>query len=258
MEKFIISILIILFWGNKTNAQLFVTNEIYSETTTIKGKYYSGTTIGSFWSIAKLDTLGRVIQKENYNKRKLLSRYNYVYNSNNDQLYYIMSFNINNSKRIDTISNYEYRYQENRIVYQKKTYRNCCDSTVIQLIENKGDTILIYQDKSYYFRPKTNATDIYEQIHTLKYKNGLLIHSEKFDLDRNEKEITYFEYYPNGRLKRREIKREPESKRTYSGGPGSDDEYYEYTFDESGRITTFYRIIGTEKYKIATYEYDKK
>ena len=210
MKKLIITILTILFLGNKINAQLFVTQEIYPDIITIKGKYYSGTGGGGYWSVAKLDTLGRTIEKESYRKNELLARYNYAYNSNNDQLYYIVSFSINHPNQIDTICNYEYKYQGDRIVYQKNTSRNRRDSTVIRLIENKGDTILVYQDKSYYFRPKTNTTDIYERIHTLKYQNSLLVHSEKFDLNRNEKEITYFEYYPNGKLKRRKIEREPE------------------------------------------------
>lgn len=247
-----------MFWGNKINAQLFVTHEIYPGITTIKMKSYNGTGGGGYWSIAKLDTLGRTIEREGYRKSELLTRSNYVYNSNNDQLHFIVSFDINHPNQIDTISNYEYKYQGNRIVYQKNTNRNRRDSIVTQLIENKGDTILIYRNRTYYFRPKTNTTDIYERIYTLKYQNGLLVHSEKFDFDRNEKEITYFEYYPNGKLKHRIIEREPEFEVLYTGGPGSDDEFYEYKFDKSGRVKTFYRVIGRKKYKIATYKYNKK
>ena len=260
MKKLIITILTILFFTSKMNAQLFEKQEFYPAIKTVKGKYYSGSGGGGYWSYAKLDTLGRTIEKESYRKKELLGKDNFVYNSNNDKLYYIVTFDINNPNRIDTISHYEYRYQGGRIVYQKNTHRNRRDSIVIQLIENKGDTILIYQHKSYYFRPKTNTIDIYEQRHTLKYQNGFLIQSEKFDLKENSKEITLFEYYPNGMLKRRKIEREPEPefKGHYVGGPGSDDEYYKYKFDQSGRIRTFYRIIGKKKYKIATYEYDKK
>lgn len=260
MKKLVITILAILLLGSKLNAQLFVTQEIYPDISTVEGKYYNGSGGGGYWSVAKLDTLGRTIEKESYRKKELLARDKFVYNSNNDQLYYIVTYDINSPNRIDTISNYEYKYQGDRIVYQKNTNKNRRDSTVIQLIENKGDSILIYQDKSYYFRPKTNTTDIYERIHTLKYQKGLLVRKEKIDLNRNEKEITYFEYYPNGRLKRRKIEREPEPelKGVYVGGPGSDDEFYEYKFDKWGRIKTFYRIIGKKKYKIATYKYNKK
>ena len=259
MKRLIITLLTILLLGSsKTDAQLFVTKEIYPDIATVNGKYYNGTGGGGYWDIAKLDTLGRIIEKESYRKNKLLAKYNYTYNLNNDQLYYVVSFDTNHPNQIDTISNYEYKYQGDIIVYQKNTNKNRRDSTVIQLIENKGDSILTYQDRSYYFRPKTNTTDIYERIHTLKYQNGLLVYSEEFDINREKKEMKYFEYYPNGMLKRRKIEREPELKGYYSGGPGSDDEFYEYEFDKSGRIKTFYRIIGKKKYKIATYKYNKK
>ena len=260
MKKLIITILTVLLFASKTNAQLFVKHEFYPCITTVKGKYYNGTGGGGYWSIAKLDILGRTIENESYRKNRLLARYNYVYNSNNDQLYYIVTFDFNNPYRIDTISNYEYKYQENRIIYQKDTRRNLRDSTVIQLIENKDDTIFVYQHKSYYFRPKTNTIDVFERRYTLKYQNNLLVLSEEFDLNENSKETTHFEYFPNGMLKRRKIEREPEPefKGYYVGGPGGDDEFYKYKFDKSGRVKTFYRIIGKKKYKIATYEYNKK
>jgi hypothetical protein len=260
MKKLIVTILTVLFFTNNANAQLFEKQEFYPNIKTVKGKYYSGSGGGGYWSFSKLDNLGRIIEQDSYRKKELRRRYNYAYNSNNDKLYYVVTFDINNPNRLDTISNYEYKYQGDKIVYQKDTHRNHRDSTVIQLIESKGDTILIYQHKSYYFRPKTNTIDIFEQRYTLKYQNDLLVMSEKIDLNRNEKEITYFEYYSNGRLKRRKIEREPEPelKGFYVGGPGSDDEFYEYKFDKSGRIKTFYRIIGKKKYKIATYEYNKK
>ena len=254
MNKLIITILTILFFTNKMNAQLFEKQEFYPDIKTIKGKYYSGSGGGGYWSFAKLDTLGRTIEKESYRKKKLLGKDKFVYNSNNDKSYYIVTFDINNPNRIDTISHYEYEYQENRISYQNRISSRG-DSTVIRLIDNKADTMLIYQSKTYYFRPKTNTTAIYEKRYTLKYQNGLLVHLEEFDLNENSKEITYFEYYPNRNLKRRKIEREPEPEfqGVYVGGPGSDDEFYKYKFDKSGRIKTFYRIIGKKKYKIATY-----
>lgn len=260
MGKLVVTILATLLLGSKLNAQLFVKQEVYPDISTVEARYYNGSGGGGYWSVSKLDTLGRTIEKGSYRKKELLARDKFVYNSNNDQLYYIVKYDINNPNRIDTISNYEYKYEGGRIVYQKNTHSNRCDSTVIQLIENKGDTVLTYQDKTYYLRPKTNATEIYERIHILKYQKDLLVHKEKFDLNRKEKEITVFEYHPNGRLKRRKIQREPEPelKGVYVGGPGSDDEFYEYKFDKWGRVKAFYRIIGKEKYKIATYEYNKK
>jgi len=269
MQKLIIAILTVLFFANKINAQLFVSKEFYPGIKTVKKKSYDDSGGDSYWSIAKLDTLGRTIEIESYLKKVSFGRANFVYNSNNDHLYCMITFDTDNPNSIDTLSSYKYIYQENRIVYQKDTRRNLRDSTVIQLIENKGDTILIYQYKSYFYksykshyssRPEeTNTTDVLERRYTLKYQNDLLVMSEKFDLNRNEKEITYFEYYPNGRLKRRKIEREPvsELKKHYVGGTGNDDEFYKYKFDKSGRIKTLYRVIGKKKYKIETYVYKK-
>ncbi|MDR1879465.1 MAG: hypothetical protein LBQ78_00855 [Tannerellaceae bacterium] len=259
MKKMIITILAVLLFANKVDAQLFKKQELYPGIRIVKEKSYNDSGGGGYWSIAKLDHLGRIIEEEYYRKKELRGRHKSIYNSNNDKLYDIVTYDINNPNRIDTISNYEYKYQGNSIIYQKNTSGNHRDSTVIQLIENKGDTILIYQHKSYYFRPKTNTTDIYEKIHTLKYQNGLLVYSEKFNPNENYKEMTFFEYYPNGRLKRRKIEREPEPEFSgmYVGSPGSDDESYEYKFDKSGRIKAFYCIIEKKKYKITTYKYFK-
>jgi len=242
MKLFLISVLTVLFFITKADAQLFKKHELYPTIKTVKGKYYNGSGGGGYWSIAKLDTLGRTIIKESYRKKILLARDSFVYNSNDDLLYHIVTFDINNPNRIDIISRYEYKYQDNIIVYQKEGI----SLAVIELIKNKADT-LIYQTK--YSYPK--------RMYILK--NGLLVYSENY----SEGETTYFEYYPNGRLKRRKIEREPPISELdaidnmYVGGPGSDDEFYKYKFDKSGRIKTFYRIIGKKKYKIATYRYEE-
>jgi hypothetical protein len=256
MNKFIISILAILFCTSATYAQLFQKKDFYPNVKTVKGKYYNGSGGGGYWSIDKLDSIGRVTEKESYRKKVLLGRESLIYNSNNDKVYQIQTFDINHPNRIDTTVRYEYKYQGNRIVYQKSSFSRL-DSTVIQLVENQNDTCLIYQSKSYLFRPETGLTDIYETKHTLTYKNGLLIHSEIFDVNKSSKEITYFKYYSNVKLKRRKIEREPEPevKGMYVGGPDSDDIYYEYKLDKSGRIKTLYYIIEKKKYKIATYQY---
>ncbi len=54
---------------------------------------------------------------------------------------------------------------------------------------------------------------------------------------------------------KKQLMLKPEQKSFYLGGPGSDDEYYKYTFDPNGRIKKFYRIIEGKKFKIAVYKY---
>jgi len=144
MKKIIAIILPLLFFASKANAQLFKEQELYPNVKTIKTKHHNRCCGNGFWNIVKLDTLGRIVEKEYYFKRKLRARHNFIYNSNNDKLYEAVTFDINIPNRIDTISRYEYKYQGNRIVYQKRiSSRN--DSTVIRLIENQDDTVLISQ-----------------------------------------------------------------------------------------------------------------
>lgn len=254
LNTFIIA-LFVIFFPFSIKAQLFVEDELYPTVSVIKGKYYSGTGSGEYWSLKFLDSIGRVIIKESYHKKRLMSRQKQVYDNNNNKIFEIQTFDYNNPERVDTFR-YEYKYDNNRIIYQfRKLSEN--DSNVIQLIENQGDTLLKYQEKDYFYSTKTNKTDVYETIITLKYKNGLMICKEDFDKEQNTTTIERYEYYENGRLKHRLIERipEPKVKGLYIGGPGSDDEFYEYKFDSKGRIKVEYRIIDEKKYKIAVYSY---
>lgn len=255
MNKFIVSIWALLFCASAANAQLFEQKDFYPDVKTVKAKYYNGSG-GGFRSVEKLDDPGRVAEREYYSGNQLRSRQQLTYNPNNDRLYQIETLDINYPGRVDMTIRYEYEYREGRIVRQK-SYHTASDSIVILLIGNEGDTCLVYQSKSYIFRPKTNTADVHEKRYTANYSDGLLIRLEAFDVDKNSKETTHYEYYPNGKLKRRKIERDPEPafKVMYTGGPGGDDMYYEYKFDKSGRIRTLYHIVDAKRYKIATYRY---
>jgi hypothetical protein len=126
------------------------------------------------------------------------------------------------------------------------------------LTENQGDTLFKYQEQAFYYRPKTKETDVFETVYTLRYENGLLISKEEYDKENRSSELYKYEYFENGRLKRRSVERtpEPKIKSVYTGGPGSDDEFYKYKLDSKRRITVFYRIINRKKYKIAVYSYE--
>jgi len=185
-----------------------------------------------------------------------MSRNEIIYDDYNNKIFDIQTFDFNNPERIDT-NRFEYKYANNRIIYQfRKLSVN--DSTVIKLTENQGDTILKYQEQTFYYRPRTKKTDVYETVYTLKYKDGLLISRDEFDKEQNSTKIKKYEYFENGRLKRRLIERIPEleEESVYVGGPGSDDEFYEYKIDSEGRIKVFYRIINEKKFKIAEYSYE--
>lgn len=260
MRKLILNLVIVGFSFLMTpiaiHAQLFETNELYPNTNVIKGKYYNGTGGGGYWSLEYVDSIGRIISKESYHKKQLMSRRQIVYDANDNKIYDIQTFDYNNPERVDTFR-YEYKYENNRIIYQFcKLSEN--DSTVIELIENQGDTLLKYQEQAFYYRPKTKKTDVYETVYTLNYQNGLLISKEVFDKEQSSTEIIKNEYYENDRLKRRLIERisKPVQESYYIGGPGGDDESYEYKIDSQGRIKIFYRIINGKKYKIAVYRYE--
>jgi hypothetical protein len=233
--------------------------KIYPGVKTIKGKYFSGTGGGGYWSFEKLDSLGRTIEIENYRNEELLSKEEFIYNSNNDKLYEILTFNINKPLQTDTIVKYEYKYDGDIIVYQKSIYSKN-SSKIIKLVENRGDTILIYKKQSYYFRPKINVTDVYEEIYSFTYKNKLLTCFEIYNLEKKRKEITYYSYFPDGKLRRQKIEIIPKPEpyiETYMGGPGSDDMSYRYKLDKEGRVRTLYYLVKGKKYKIATYQYNK-
>ena len=248
--------LIILWVPLTLKAQLFETNELYSNTKVIKGKYYNGTGGGGYWSLDYVDSTGRIISSESFHNKQLMSRQKFVYDENNNKIFDIQTFDYNNPGRVDTFR-FEYKYADNRIIYQfRKLSEN--DSTVTELIENQGDTLLKYQEQAFYYRPKTKKTDVFKTVYTLSYRNGLLISKEKYDQQNNATELLKYEYFGNGRLKRRLIERipEPKIKDVYLGGPGSDDEFYKYKLDSEGRIIVFYRIINGKKYKIAVYSYE--
>lgn len=249
--------LIILLIPTTIWAQLFVDNELIPNTVTKKGKYFNGSGGGGYWSLDYLDSLGRVIVRESYHKKQLMAREKIEYDNHNNKLFEIQTFDFNNPERIDTFR-YEYKYSGNRIIYQ---YRKLAinDSSVTELIKNEGDSILVYKEMTYYYRPKTRKSDIYEKIYTLTFRKNLLARNEIFDKQNNSMEIRTYEYFDNGRLSRRVIKRIPEPKINdmYIGGPGGDDEYYRYKIDTKDRVRKFYKIIDGQSYKIAAYKYDK-
>jgi hypothetical protein len=249
--------LIILLIPITIKAQLFVDNELISNTVTIKGKYFNGSGGGGYWSLDYLDSIGRVTKAESYHKKQLMAQHKKIYDSHNNILFDIQTYDVNNPERIDT-NKYEYKYSGNRIVYQYRKL-NDNDSSVTELINNEGDSILVYKEVNYYYKPKTRKSDVYETIYTLTFRKNLLARNEILDKQNNSKEIRTYEYFNNGRLKRRVINRipEPKIKLVYIGGPGSDDEYYKYKIDIKDRVKRFYRIINGKSYKIAVYMYDK-
>ncbi|MBV7441484.1 hypothetical protein KRX57_08625 [Weeksellaceae bacterium TAE3-ERU29] len=64
MKKLFIIGFLIMMIPSVINAQLLETNELYPNTNIIKGKYYNGTSDGKYWSLAYVDSIGRIIDIE--------------------------------------------------------------------------------------------------------------------------------------------------------------------------------------------------
>lgn len=254
MKKTILT-LIFLLCVIILKAQLFSEISLYPNTTGIRGKYFNGTGGRGYWTYERLDAFGRTVEKNSHKKNELQGKDLYQYNDKHDIIQIIYAYDFSNPKRVDTVK-YEYAYLNNRIAFQKRTFASK-DSTIYRLVANQGDSVLTYQEISYHCPPGKKADHSFERTYILTYQGSLLVKKEEITDDKT-REITSYEYYNNGKLKRRTIKREPEPEQqgVYTGGPGSDDQFYRYTYDREGRIKKLYTIVANKTYKLATYSYE--
>ncbi|MFT3902139.1 MAG: hypothetical protein QM727_03160 [Niabella sp.] len=255
--KKIFSTLIILLGAMMSKGQIFYEKSFYPDLNTIKAKYFNGSGGKGYWSLERTDSLGRIIEKSNYKKKKPLRRTLYRYNYNNDIIYEIAIDAISKVDKVDT-TKYEYSYINNKISFQKCIFSDK-DSIVYRLVKNVGDSTLTYQRRSYHYLPNKKINNRVDETFILTYQNDLLTKKEFIDNDNNQ-EITNLEYYQNGKLRRRTIRRVPEAdyKIVYTGGPGSDNQFHEYRYDRRGRIKTKYTVVDNKVYKLATYSYRTK
>jgi len=253
MKKTILTLTFILC-AFLLKAQLFRETSLYPNTTGIHRKYFNGSGGRGYWTYEKVDTLGRIIERNSYKNNKLLGKDLYQYNDKHDVTRYI--YTTSDLQRTDTIT-YEYTYINNRIAFQKCTFSNNINSTTYRLVANQGDSVLTYQELSYHYYPAKKTDTVFERTYILTYQDRLLVKKEKITSNK-EKEITCFEYNNNGKLKRRVITREPkpELPDVYTGAPGSDDQSYSYTYDRAGRVKKLYTIIADRTYKLSTSRYE--
>jgi YD repeat-containing protein len=246
---------ILLLIPSKMNAQLFAENELIPEAKLRKGKYYHGTGGAGYWSLDYLDSAGRIVQTEKYKKKQLLSRETNQYDDQNNKIFVTHTFDVNNPQRVDSFR-YVYKYANDRIVYQ---YRKLSkdDTTVTELIENQGDTLLVYQEKLYSYNPVTQSLGLFETTYTLKYNHGLLMNKTILNRENNSSEFIQFTYDEKGRLKSKTSTTNPVSdhQAVYVGGPGGEKEYYKYKLDSKGRVVKFNLIVKDKTYKMRRYSY---
>ncbi len=251
MKQTFATLTIILF-ALISKGQILYEKNFYPGINSIEGKYGKN----GFRSFEKLDSLGRTIERSRFKKKKLLEKIIYRYNHKNDIISSIIIYDVDISNKFDT-TNYEYFYINNSIEFEKCIFSDK-DSIIYKLIKNVGDAILTYQKISYYYSQNKKNNTHNDETYILYYQNNLLIKKELID-NNNNREISNFEYYPNGKLKHRIVKRIPESdsKVVVAGAPYSDNQFYNYTYDSKGRVKKEYTVIGDRRYKLATYKYKR-
>jgi hypothetical protein len=124
------------------NAQLLEKRLIYPGVTSITTTYFNSLGKKQYWSYEKVNDGGRIIERMDYRRKALMHHEKYAYNQQGDQTGIFVEFDINHPQLKDT-TNFFYRYEGNRIVYQKRVFPNG-DSMVYKLISNEQDILLTY------------------------------------------------------------------------------------------------------------------
>ncbi|MCB0840864.1 MAG: hypothetical protein KDD99_29550 [Bacteroidetes bacterium] len=258
MKKDIILLFALLMTGFHLNAQLFEKKELYPGVSIITGTYYNGSGGEGYWNQEVIDSQGRAVKKKSYKKETLLSENHTVYDNKNNKIALISIYDINRPNQSDTAWTCSYEYQNGEIISQT-TQNRSGSSTTIKLQSVEGDSAYTYIETTSHNRPNSRVSGQNKKEHRIiKTENGLIKEWTETDLSNGDKLIKTFTYYSNGQLQRRMIKRvpEPELKTVYLGGPGGDDETWEYKYDKAGRVRTSFKLVNGKKYKIAKYDYD--
>jgi len=252
-----------MFLFSCLNAQLFKhfkVKSLYPGIKFIKSKSYNGYRYSGYWTLSKLNVHGCIVEVERYKKRELLSRVRFVYNSNNDILFDINTFDINdaNASRKDTVVANTYRYSGDMIIWQKSDYGDGSYQE-IKLDSRQGDSILVYQVNDYHYRVKEKDTVVHSSRYTYRYRGHQLIGLKASDFPFENESVTQYQYDEYGRLYHRQFFESPSKsnmKSVYLGGsPFSDDMYYDYKLDKQGYVKKLYHIIDGKKYIITINRY---
>ncbi|MDF2380675.1 hypothetical protein JMG10_04310 [Nostoc ellipsosporum NOK] len=247
------TLIALLLFAGSLQAQLFKQKLFYPNTSTVTRKSLNGTGGKGFWTLEHLDNLGRPVARDYYRNKKLLQQDIYKYNGMNDLVEEVIAFDINDPKRKDT-TRYEYVYDKGLITWQKQINGNK-DSTIIQLVEKNGDSVLRYSSIAYHYAPDKKTTiQVEKRIVATFNKNRLVqLFTESMNKELGDVLVVY-EYDENGLLQHRMTRgNTPEVVRL--GSPGSPVAQYTYEYDEWGRLISYYSIVNDESILLASYEY---
>lgn len=263
MKKVLSILLISIFFIVQMNAQLFESKKLYPDVKSIKGKYFNGSGGKGYWSMETLDEKGRIVNSKSYKKRILLSETEYHYDSNNNEIHNTELFDINHPKKVKTNWHRRYEYDSSNNISYQVTKTSDTDSAIIKLVTITPDSMFTYLETSYHYNAAKNKRWENKKEHKVFFNKDKSIRKWTIEnLSDHSKEIKEFWYFSNGALKRRTVKRVPVSKleggstAIYLGGPGSDDQQWEYTYDKNGRVKKMYTIVDGKKYKVAKYKYN--
>jgi hypothetical protein len=250
----IVILLSLLLLSDLSFGQVFNKRESFRGSSKITTKQFNGTGRKGYWNLKIIDSKSRIAYVEYFKKTTLIGRQHYKYNNNDDEILVTATFDINNPNRVDTISATDYEYDNKLKIVSSKTLMGQTVIT-IKLINSSNDTLKTYE-KIVYDKDKITSKDsITVHLNHLNQIDRLNIS----DLLSKSSETHYKEYYNNGKLKRRKIESMPKSEmaQTYIGGPGSDDESYDYKYYKDGRVKNYYIITNNKRYLLETYKHEK-
>ena len=239
-----------------SNGQILRSPDVYldlyhdSGITKLKKREFNN---GGKWTSYELDSIGRVVEKRSFRRKAPLSITRYTYNNNNDITSIISTYDMTKPLHFDTL---QYEYSNGKIVSETdKPSRGI--STSYRMIENKGDSTLIYNFSDYVYSPDKKIKHEAEDTLIVTYRGNLRVKEEEIRDRSTNKLITLYEYFENGNVKRRVMKVFSTAgiKPMLMGAPGADDMTYKYTYDKNGRIRDNYVTLNSKTYKLATYYY---
>jgi hypothetical protein len=222
-----------------------------------KTKEFSGTGGRGYWNLKYYDQKGRMILQEKYRKRILMSRNAYEYNVQNDEVLSVSLYDINYPGKVDTISVETYEYDESgQAILNKSTIGKTVITTrkTASSLPNMSEYHVISE---HYWQEKDIITYDTTTFHVILNNKNFIEKKIRRNRVSGEKEITDFEYFDNGKLKRTKVTRipVPEYPVVYTGGPRGDDMSYKYKYNKKGRVKKLYTIVEGKKYKLEEYTY---
>ncbi|WP_160717790.1 hypothetical protein [Chitinophaga solisilvae] len=249
--KRLIPTLSLLLCSFHATAQLMHEVHSFPPQATVKRKSYNGSGGGHYWNLIKTDTSGKVIVDEGYRKNILMYRKEMQYDEKNNLKCIIETHDINRPGKIDTTI-YSYAYEGNLITEELSTNGNYGFK---YRLTGRKDAEFTYQRAICRTAELNNEPPPIKDTWTLTYRNGLLVKLFRLEADGRTEETVY-EYDNKHRLQRSTVQRRPlNANGVYTGGPGGDDQSFEYVYNRKGYISQLYTTVGEKRYLLQTYKY---